>query len=37
MSKTDEKKRQRDSYHREFKTSGKSTKTKKKSAGRKVK
>jgi hypothetical protein len=37
MGKRDEKKRQRDIYHREFKTSGKTTKTKKKSAGRKVK
>lgn len=37
MGKRDEKKRQRDAYHREFKTSGKSGKTKKKMGGRKVK
>jgi len=37
MGKKDEKRRQRDAYHREFKTGGKSRKPKKKSAGRKVK
>jgi len=37
MGKKDEKKRQRDSYHREFKTGGKSTKTKKRWASRKLK
>lgn len=37
MGKKDERNRQRDAYRREFKTGGKSTKTKKKSAGRKVK
>jgi hypothetical protein len=37
MSKKDEKRRQRDTYHRDFKTGPKSKKAKKKSAGRKVK
>jgi len=37
MGKRDEKKRQRDAYRREFKTGGKSGKTKKKMGGRKVK
>jgi hypothetical protein len=37
VGKKDEKKRQKESYRREFKTGGKSTKPKKKSAGRKVK
>jgi hypothetical protein len=37
MGKKDEKKRQRESYHRASKTGGKSTKIKKKSPGRKVK
>jgi hypothetical protein len=37
MGKKDEKRRQRDDYHRVFKIEHKSKKTKKKSAGRKVK
>lgn len=37
MGKKDEKQRQRDAYRREFKTGGKPTKTKKKTAARKVK
>jgi len=37
MGKSDEKKRQRDAYHREFKTGSRSDKTKKKMGGRKVK
>ena len=37
MGKRHEKKRQRDAYHTEFKTGSKSSKTKKKMAGRKVK
>lgn len=37
MGKRDEKKRQRDAYHREFKTGDKPDKTKKKMGSRKVK
>jgi len=37
MGKKNEKRRQRDAYHKEFKTGDKSRKSKKKSAGRKVK
>ncbi len=37
MGKKDEKRRQKDSYQRTFKTGGKSTKTRSKSPGRKVK